>query len=1051
MKKCLGNAIAAIMCFAMVVAYVPAPAIAAYANETTTAANEASAALEESAAVTLATTETSAADMSATDAEDPVVMTYIGSDGITYEITKSNIEKNMDDRKVLLSKVFAEAGIPDTALAECAYEFITSTGQDQLVRASLYNTNIFFYKYNDGNYWAMQYDYIVFYVNSAVTTIKAVSHDYDVSTHKCVNQVYLSGKSTSSTIVNTDCGAVEPDPTIMTYVGSDGKSYKIGQSVFDNNLDQDSKVKLSTVFTAAGIPTTALAECAYEFTSASEEKIAVNATQYNDLIFDQSSSDVYPVATSDFNVYYTSAGVKTIKALSHAYDESTNKCTNKIYASGDASSTIETKECNAQNPDPLVMTYVGSDGTTYKITKQDIDNGLVNDKVALSTVFTAAEIPTTALAECAYEFGNSDSQKQLVRASEYNSNICLYKWSDGVYYARNAYSDAFETVLYTTDAITTIKAVSHVYDESTHKCTNSVYASGTQPLIENEACGAEEAPAITYVDSDGISYPIYDSNITSVEPYYIGSLKYYELSKIFAAAEISDEALAECSYELTNARGGNVIIRAAQYANLAITKGEDGCCYVTIFNNTIEVNVSTIKALSHAYDSSTHKCTNQVSKSNGSAGIVTEACDADESERVAIIYKGSDGKSYSITYSAIEGIIDASNEAYFSEVITAVGIPEDALADCAYEFICANGEDQSVCAASYSNLCFCKSAVGAYYVLLENGEDTHTITLNKVKTIKALSHTYDSSTHKCTNQFYSSGDATSSIATEVCGAEDPVVITYTGSDGKDYVITKSVIEGSLGSVNEETTLAALFKKANIPDFALADCAYEFTSTNDKKVNVSAKQFEDLVLVKNSAYEDYPVKIKYWLTEYGVKTIKALSHVYDSKTYLCTNEVYKSGDYKTLVTEACGVYDSAAKEAAAAKELARRSATGYKEVAGKSAARATYKITSATKLTVQYVKTASKAKSVTVPATVKLSNGKTYKVTSIGAKAFGKKAKTVTIKTKKLTKKTIKKALKSSKVKTVKVKVGSNSANKKFVKKYKKIFTKKIAGKKVVVK
>ena len=146
-------------------------------------------------------------------------------------------------------------------------------------------------------------------------------------------------------------------------------------------------------------------------------------------------------------------------------------------------------------------------------------------------------------------------------------------------------------------------------------------------------------------------------------------------------------------------------------------------------------------------------------------------------------------------------------------------------------------------------------------------------------------------------------------------------------------------------------------------------------------------------------------------------------------------------------------EEAAKKAAEKKaaELAAKSKVGYSEVAGASAAKATYKITSATALTVQYVKTASAAKSVTVPATVKLSNGKTYKVTSIGAKAFGKKVKTVTVKTKNLTKKTIKKALKSSKVKTVKVKVGSKSANKKFVKKYKKIFTKANAGKKVTVK
>ena len=51
----------------------------------------------------------------------------------------------------------------------------------------------------------------------------------------------------------------------------------------------------------------------------------------------------------------------------------------------------------------------------------------------------------------------------------------------------------------------------------------------------------------------------------------------------------------------------------------------------------------------------------------------------------------------------------------------------------------------------------------------------------------------------------------------------------------------------------------------------------------------------------------------------------------------------------------------------------------------------------------------------------------------------------------MTKKSVKASLKGSKVKTVQVKVGSKKVNKKFVKKYKKIFTKKNAGKKVTVK
>lgn len=94
--------------------------------------------------------------------------------------------------------------------------------------------------------------------------------------------------------------------------------------------------------------------------------------------------------------------------------------------------------------------------------------------------------------------------------------------------------------------------------------------------------------------------------------------------------------------------------------------------------------------------------------------------------------------------------------------------------------------------------------------------------------------------------------------------------------------------------------------------------------------------------------------------------------------------------------------------------------------------------------------AKNAKSVTIPASVKL-NDRTYEVNSIKAKAFSKsKAKKLTIKTKKLSKSRVKGSLKGSKIKKVKVKVGKKKTNKKYVKKYRKYFTKKNCGKKVKV-
>ena len=115
------------------------------------------------------------------------------------------------------------------------------------------------------------------------------------------------------------------------------------------------------------------------------------------------------------------------------------------------------------------------------------------------------------------------------------------------------------------------------------------------------------------------------------------------------------------------------------------------------------------------------------------------------------------------------------------------------------------------------------------------------------------------------------------------------------------------------------------------------------------------------------------------------------------------------------------------------------------------------------------------KSVTIPSTTVVGDT-TYKITTISANAFkgtaataavigknvtsmkakafnGSKVKTLTVKSTKLTKKSVKNAFKGSKTKkvTVKVKVGNAKTNKKYVKKYKTIFTKKNVGVTVVVK
>lgn len=113
---------------------------------------------------------------------------------------------------------------------------------------------------------------------------------------------------------------------------------------------------------------------------------------------------------------------------------------------------------------------------------------------------------------------------------------------------------------------------------------------------------------------------------------------------------------------------------------------------------------------------------------------------------------------------------------------------------------------------------------------------------------------------------------------------------------------------------------------------------------------------------------------------------------------------------------------------------------------------TYKITSDKKgnRTAMLVK-AKNASKVVIPASIKY-DGKKYHINKIKAKAFAKsKATKVTVKTKRLRKATVKGSLKGSKVKTILVRVGKTKTNKAYVNLYWKIFTKKNAGRRVVVK
>ena len=133
----------------------------------------------------------------------------------------------------------------------------------------------------------------------------------------------------------------------------------------------------------------------------------------------------------------------------------------------------------------------------------------------------------------------------------------------------------------------------------------------------------------------------------------------------------------------------------------------------------------------------------------------------------------------------------------------------------------------------------------------------------------------------------------------------------------------------------------------------------------------------------------------------------------------------------------------ADKAAADKAKSDADAKAKADAAAKAAALAAASTVNTATLTPAQVKKASDLGATTItlgPKVKKIAKG-AFKGTNI---------KTIVVKTKKLKKKSVKGSLKGSKVKTVKVQVGSKKANKKVVKKYKKIFTKKNAGKKAKV-
>ncbi|MCR5542637.1 MAG: hypothetical protein K6F55_00685, partial [Eubacterium sp.] len=168
------------------------------------------------------------------------------------------------------------------------------------------------------------------------------------------------------------------------------------------------------------------------------------------------------------------------------------------------------------------------------------------------------------------------------------------------------------------------------------------------------------------------------------------------------------------------------------------------------------------------------------------------------------------------------------------------------------------------------------------------------------------------------------------------------------------------------------------------------------------------------------------------------------------------EVQKKADADkaaALLEAAKKAAEDAKKAAAKAAEEARKAGTKVGDIVYDKNTKALYKIVTLadkTEGTMVYYKAVDANKKAVVPETVTV-NDKKYNVVSIGAKAFSRSNITkVIIKTRNLKKSSVKKSLKGSKVKKIQVKVGNKKLNKTFIKKYKKIFTKKNAGKKVKI-
>ena len=297
-------------------------------------------------------------------------------------------------------------------------------------------------------------------------------------------------------------------------------------------------------------------------------------------------------------------------------------------------------------------------------------------------------------------------------------------------------------------------------------------------------------------------------------------------------------------------------------------------------------------------------------------------------------------------------------------------------------------------------------------------------------------------------------------------------------DGANDYSEADTLYFNVDNMNYGGSGAIIFRPDDVGDYYDGDVFHvEITGAGDDVISYTVNFFELShtleYIPKRSATTTSEGNIEYW---YCGKCGKYFSDVKTTKEITLADTVIPklppeaaSADEEKTVSGG----ETAADEKSGDTSAGASTAAAVKVGDSVKKTQGTVKITSTKNRTVAFTKAKNKA-SVVVPATVKINN-KTYKVTQINAKAFtGSKIKTVTIgknvktikknafkgskatkivlKTKLLKKAKVKGCLKGSKIKTVQVNVSSKkSVNKKYVKLYKKYFTKKNAGRKVTVK